>query len=111
MTSSPETNNRTGTDMSSVTIKNVRKNYGNLEVVHGIDLTLNFSRGEAIVAANTRLRSNLAHLTADPYGLGWLFAVRTPATPSFPFPPIPTGHFTAFPRPTLARHSVFTVVR
>ena len=26
--------------MSSVTIKNVRKNYGNLEVVHGIDLTI-----------------------------------------------------------------------
>jgi glycine cleavage system H lipoate-binding protein len=51
--------------------------------VHGVDLTLAFPRGEAIVAANTRLRSNLAHLTADPYGLGWLFAVRTPATPSF----------------------------
>src|SRR6478736_6488905 len=26
--------------MSSVTIKNVRKNYGNLEVVHGINLTI-----------------------------------------------------------------------
>ena len=26
--------------MASVTIKNVRKNYGNLEVVHGIDLTI-----------------------------------------------------------------------
>ena len=26
--------------MSSVAIKNVRKNYGNLEVVHGINLTI-----------------------------------------------------------------------
>ena len=35
----------------------------------------------------------------------------TPATPSFPFPPIPTGQLTDGPRPTFARHSVFTVVR
>jgi glycine cleavage system H lipoate-binding protein len=51
--------------------------------VHGVDLTLTFPRGEAIVAANTRLRSSLQHLTADPFGLGWLFAVRAPVTPSF----------------------------
>jgi multiple sugar transport system ATP-binding protein len=34
------TNNRTTKAMASVTIKNVRKTYGNLEVVHGIDLTI-----------------------------------------------------------------------
>jgi glycine cleavage system H lipoate-binding protein len=51
--------------------------------VHGVDLTLTFPRGEAIVAANTHLRSSLEHLTADPFGLGWLFAVRAPAAPSY----------------------------
>jgi len=51
--------------------------------VRGVDLTLVFPRGQGIVAANTRLRSRLDRLTADPYGLGWLFTVRAPATPSF----------------------------
>lgn len=49
----------------------------------GVDLTLVFPHGRAIVAANTRLRSHLDRLTADPYGLGWLFEVRAPAAPSF----------------------------
>jgi glycine cleavage system H lipoate-binding protein len=51
--------------------------------VRGVDLTLVFPRGQSIVAANTRLRSRLDRLTGDPYGLGWLFTVRAPATPSF----------------------------
>lgn len=45
----------------------------------GVDLTLVLGRSLPIVAANTRLRSSLDRLTADPYGLGWLFTVRAPA--------------------------------
>ena len=44
--------------------------------VRGVDLTLVFARPLPLVAANTRLRSGLEHLTADPYGLGWLFTAR-----------------------------------
>ena len=44
--------------------------------VGGADLTLVFSRPLPLVAANTRLRSGLDHLVADPYGLGWLFTAR-----------------------------------
>jgi glycine cleavage system H lipoate-binding protein len=47
--------------------------------VHGVDLTLVFPRVLAIVSANTRLRSSLDRLVADPYGLGWLFEARLPA--------------------------------
>ena len=46
----------------------------------GVDLALALGRELPIVAANTHLRSSLDRLTADPYGLGWLFAVRAPAT-------------------------------
>jgi len=38
--SSTATNNRTIDQMASVTLKNIRKNYGNLEVVHGVDLEI-----------------------------------------------------------------------
>ncbi|HET9315870.1 MAG TPA: hypothetical protein VFQ51_09785 [Vicinamibacteria bacterium] len=44
--------------------------------VHGVDLTLAFARPLQLVAVNTRLRSNLDRLAADPYGLGWLFEAR-----------------------------------
>jgi hypothetical protein len=44
--------------------------------VRGVDLTLVFPRALPLVAAHTRLRSSLDHLTADPYGLGWLFTAR-----------------------------------
>jgi glycine cleavage system H lipoate-binding protein len=44
--------------------------------VGGADLTLVFSRPLHLVAANTRLRSGLDPLVADPYGLGWLFTAR-----------------------------------
>ena len=44
----------------------------------GVDLTLLLGTELPIVAANTHLRSSLDRLTADPYGLGWLFAVRAP---------------------------------
>ena len=42
----------------------------------GVDLTLVFARRLPLVAANTRLRSGLGPLLADPYGLGWLFTAR-----------------------------------
>ncbi|HEY6555301.1 MAG TPA: hypothetical protein VI669_18230 [Vicinamibacteria bacterium] len=44
--------------------------------VRGVDLTLTFAHPLQVVAANTHLRSNLERLTADPYGLGWLFEAR-----------------------------------
>ena len=44
--------------------------------VGGVDLTLVFARQLPLVAANTRLRSGLDRLVADPYGLGWLFTAR-----------------------------------
>jgi glycine cleavage system H protein len=44
--------------------------------IAGADLTLVFAVRLPIVAANTRLRSGLERLTADPYGLGWLFTAR-----------------------------------
>jgi glycine cleavage system H lipoate-binding protein len=44
--------------------------------IAGADLTLVFASRLPIVAANTRLRSGLERLTADPYGLGWLFTAR-----------------------------------
>lgn len=47
--------------------------------VRGVDLTLVFPEALAIVGANTRLRSSLDRLAADPYGLGWLFEARRPA--------------------------------
>lgn len=43
----------------------------------GVDLTLVFARPLPLVAANTRLRSSLERLTADPYGAGWLFTARS----------------------------------
>lgn len=45
--------------------------------VRGVDLMLAFARPLQLVAANTHLRSSLDRLTADPYGLGWLFEART----------------------------------
>ena len=47
--------------------------------VRGVDLTLVFPETLAIVSANTRLRSSLERLGADPYGHGWLFEARRPA--------------------------------
>jgi glycine cleavage system H lipoate-binding protein len=47
----------------------------------GVDLTLVLGRARPIVLANTRLRASLGRLAADPYGLGWLFALRAPAEP------------------------------
>jgi glycine cleavage system H lipoate-binding protein len=44
--------------------------------VGGVDHTLVFARHLSLVAANTRLRSGLDRLVADPYGLGWLFTAR-----------------------------------
>jgi len=44
--------------------------------IGGVDLTLVFPRRLLILAANTRLRCGLERLTADPYGLGWLFTAR-----------------------------------
>ena len=44
--------------------------------VGGVDLTLVFAQPLPLVCANTRLRSGLAPLVADPYGLGWLFTAR-----------------------------------
>jgi glycine cleavage system H lipoate-binding protein len=44
--------------------------------VRGVDLTLVFGRSLPLVSANTRLRSSLDRLVADPYGLGWLFTAR-----------------------------------
>ena len=55
----------------------------------GVDLTLVFDRELAIVAANTRLRSSLERLMADPYGLGWLFTLRAPADAAGDVPPSP----------------------
>lgn len=45
----------------------------------GVDLTLVLGRELGIAGANTRLRSSLERLTADPYGLGWLYTLRAPA--------------------------------
>jgi glycine cleavage system H lipoate-binding protein len=47
-----------------------------------VDLTLSFPHPLQLVAANTRLRADLARLTADPYGLGWLFEARSPQEPA-----------------------------
>jgi glycine cleavage system H lipoate-binding protein len=47
----------------------------------GVDLTLVFPRPLPLVAANTRLRSGLERLVADPYGLGWLFTARWDGRP------------------------------
>ena len=47
--------------------------------VRGVDLTLVFPDALTIVNVNTRLRSNLERLTADPYGRGWLFEARWPS--------------------------------
>ncbi len=47
--------------------------------VCGVDLTLVFPRLLSIVSANSRLRSSLDRLSADPYGMGWLFEARLPA--------------------------------
>jgi glycine cleavage system H lipoate-binding protein len=44
--------------------------------VGGVDLNLVFPRRLPLLAANTRLRSGLERLVADPYGLGWLFMAR-----------------------------------
>jgi glycine cleavage system H lipoate-binding protein len=44
--------------------------------IGGVDLTLAFPRPLPLVAANTRLRSGLDRLVADPYGVGWLFTAR-----------------------------------
>jgi hypothetical protein len=44
--------------------------------VGGVDLTLVFPQHLPLVSANTRLRSGLDPLVADPYGLGWLFTAR-----------------------------------
>lgn len=44
----------------------------------GLQLTLIFEQPLALVTANTRLRSNLDRLVADPYGRGWLFEARVP---------------------------------
>ncbi|HVO09337.1 MAG TPA: hypothetical protein VMX54_01175 [Vicinamibacteria bacterium] len=44
--------------------------------VRGVDLTLVFPLPLTLIAANGRLRSRLDRLTADPYGLGWLFEAR-----------------------------------
>jgi len=44
----------------------------------GVDLMLVFPQPLAIVAVNSRLRSSLDRLIADPYGLGWLFEARLP---------------------------------
>ena len=49
--------------------------------VGGVDLTLVFARPLPIVAANTRLRSGLDRLVADPYGAGWLFTARWDGDP------------------------------
>lgn len=48
--------------------------------IAGADLTLVFGSRLPILAANTRLRSGLERLTADPYGLGWLFTARWDAS-------------------------------
>lgn len=55
----------------------------------GVDLTLVLGRALPIAAANTRLRSSLDRLTADPYGLGWLFTLRAPADAVAGEPPAP----------------------
>lgn len=47
--------------------------------VRGVDLTLVSPVALSILSVNTRLRASLDRLTADPYGLGWLFAGRLPA--------------------------------
>ncbi len=44
--------------------------------VGGVDLTLVFPQRLPLLAANTRLRSGLDRLVADPYGAGWLFTAR-----------------------------------
>jgi glycine cleavage system H lipoate-binding protein len=49
--------------------------------VGGVDLTLVFARPLPIVAANTRLRSGIERLVADPYGVGWLFTARWDGDP------------------------------
>jgi glycine cleavage system H lipoate-binding protein len=49
--------------------------------VRGVDLPLALGCELPILAANTRLRSSPDRLVADPYGLGWLFALRAPAPP------------------------------
>jgi glycine cleavage system H protein len=54
--------------------------------VRGVDLTLALAHPLPIVAANTHLRADVERLTADPYGLGWLFEVR--ATDAKPAPPL-----------------------
>lgn len=48
----------------------------------GVDLTLTFPHPLVVTAANHRLRSNMARLTGDPYGSGWLFEGRLEATSS-----------------------------
>jgi len=55
----------------------------------GVDLALALGRELPIAAANTRLRSSLDRLTADPYGLGWLFTLRAPGEPGPHEPPAP----------------------
>jgi glycine cleavage system H lipoate-binding protein len=47
----------------------------------GVDLTLVFPHSLPLLAVNARLRSRLEHVSADPYGLGWLFEARSPAAP------------------------------
>ncbi len=46
--------------------------------VRGNELALRFPNPLVLVAAHTRLRARLEPLTADPYGLGWLFQARDP---------------------------------
>lgn len=41
--------------------------------VHGIDLEVIFPKSILLTASNLYLRANPARLTADPYGMGWLF--------------------------------------
>jgi glycine cleavage system H lipoate-binding protein len=48
--------------------------------VRGVELTLTFPQPLLLVGANTRLRSSLAKLSADPYGRGWLFEARLPSS-------------------------------
>jgi glycine cleavage system H lipoate-binding protein len=50
--------------------------------VGGVDLTLVFAQRLPLLAANTRLRSGLDRLIADPYGVGWLFTARWDQDPA-----------------------------
>jgi glycine cleavage system H lipoate-binding protein len=49
--------------------------------IGGVDLTLAFPHALKIVSANTRLRSSVQGLVADPYGVGWLFEGKDESTP------------------------------